>query len=90
MEIMDKERIKELAKESLEDKWYPIQRGKMFALSSDCAFCSDAKRRDHNGTCCSVCYIPKMTIDICNIMDSHNVDEVIELLEQLAENGEIS
>ncbi|KKL70180.1 hypothetical protein LCGC14_2107510, partial [marine sediment metagenome] len=50
----------------------------------------DAKRRDHNGTCCSVCYIPKMTIDICNIMDSHNVDEVIELLEQLAENGEIS
>ena len=87
-----RERIKKLAKKSLEEKWYPIQKIPRpltyMDLDHDCAFCYDAKIRDKKNPC-KVCYISKMTPNICNDMSVNNVDKVIKLLEQLAENGEI-
>ncbi len=90
--MTDKERIKELAKKSLEEKWYLIQKIPRLLtymdLDDDCAFCYDANIRDKKNPC-KVCYISKMTPNICNTMSINNADKVIKLLEQLAENGEI-
>lgn len=94
---MDKERIKVLAKESLRDKWYPLRKKEkteeidVTDLNGACAFCSDADLRERSEMdACGICYIPKMTIDICDLMEIDNVERVIELLEQLAKNGELS
>jgi len=90
MKKKDIKKIKKLAKKTLEEKWYPIQKGVNISLANDCAFCREAhKRAGKKANSCDVCYIPEMKVDICMIMNRYNTMEVIELLEQLAEFGEI-
>ncbi len=90
MKRKDRKIIKKLAKETLKKKWYPIQKGfNLISFADDCAFCREAGKRALDANICDICYIPEMKVDICMIMNKYNTREVIELLEQLAEFGEI-
>lgn len=87
---MSKRKIKKLAKETLKNKWYLIRDGENIGFSSDCAFCHDARERaKYKQSACAICYIPKMSIDICHQIPKISVESIIELLEQLAKHGQI-
>ena len=79
----EKKKIKKLAKECLKDKWYPFKRGEEgIQISDSCAFCEEYIN-------CWRCYIEKIIPDFCMRMSIKNIDYVIEILEQLANFGEL-
>lgn len=81
----DKKRIKKLAKESLENKWYKIRDGKDgISISDDCSFC-----KDNNGNGCHWCYIERIEPDFCLFIVNHTTEYIIDFLEQLAKYGEL-
>ena len=86
------EKIKELAKETLEKKWYPIRDGQDIDRYGSCSFCIDAgERREPFGYSCEICYLVKwngkeLIKSICDDIDNEN-DKVIKKLEQLVKTG---
>ena len=91
----DRERIKELAKESLEYKWYPIQKGEITTdLDENCSFCEDSRLKSTNHAC-EKCYLLKYHYDfICAIiwddMTFNEIEFVVRKLEELAKTGELT
>lgn len=76
-----KDKIKKLAKESLEDKWYPLKRGdKGVHISDSCAFCKEFGD-------CRNCYIEKTIPGFCFNIPKENIDNVINFLEHLVKFG---
>ncbi len=87
------DKIKELAKETLEKKWYPLSKGATHISANDkCCFCQDKKERhSENEHFCKGCLILKYNMHICNIIDgcmsTEDVEYIVSQLEQLAEKG---
>jgi len=93
-----RELIKQLAKESLENKWYQIfkdeQKGYYIGdekYESNCAFCRFNKYL-YKYIHCSKCPIHKLPIceSILMVQNLGDSTLIVEALEQLAENGEIT
>ncbi len=81
----DKKKIKKLAKESLEDKWYPLKRGdKGISVRDGCAFCKNIKKKG-----CKSCYIEKIEPNFCMFLSEKDIDYIIKFLEQLTKFGEL-
>lgn len=83
MKKLNKKKIKSLAKESLEKKWYKIRDGVYGVSFSDtCSFCIDA-----NG--CNYCYIDTIIPNFCLELIDNTTEDTIKVLEQLAKYGEL-
>ena len=89
-----KTKIKKLAKQTLAEKWYPIQKGSTKHKKwHKCSFCIDTKKK--NGISlevkdfCANCYIYQISPVLCEDISNQNTNEIISRLEQLAEFGEI-
>ena len=89
MNEIEKWIIKKLAKESLENKWYPILRDKENAPSPNdrCAFCHFINK---TGGSCQICYIERLIPDFCvDILDKYSIADVVRILEQLVKFGDL-
>lgn len=77
MNEIEKWIIKKLAKESLENKWYPIAKELKNApnIEAHCAFCHFI---DEVGSSCPTCYIERLIPDFCvDIMDKYSIVDVL-------------
>lgn len=95
MNEKDKEKIKDLAQKSLDNKWYKIKRGANIPFILNCHFCFDLEeKRKHKKQkvgvdYCNLCYIEKLRPGFCTAIEHRNIDNIIEFLEQLAKYGEL-
>ncbi len=91
----DREEIKELAKETLKEKWYPIQKREITSGFGDsCCFCTDS-RENSNVSGCEKWLLLKYKYDfICgevwDNITTEEIDWVIGYLEELAKTGELT
>lgn len=87
--------IKRLAKESLNEKWYPIQKGLSSDRAGNCAFCDDLEQRRFktprktDDDYCSICYLDIIEPHYCNNIGEKSIVEVIRFLQHLKRYGRV-